>query len=56
MLCCMVDFKVTKAYMKIPKGFKKFYSEDEVLLLGGALFGKKQGAMGFWKKMLKAKK
>ena len=40
-------------YMKVPKGFKIFYFEDEVLL-DGASCGLKQVAMGFWKEFLRA--
>ena len=37
-----------KMYIKIPKGFEKFYPKDTVLLLNKTLYGCKQGALQFW--------
>jgi hypothetical protein len=38
-----------KMYMKVPKGFEKFYANGVVLLLMRTLYGTKQAAMAFWK-------
>ena len=38
-----------KMYMRVPKGFEKFYAANVVLLLLRTLYGTKQAAMAFWK-------
>jgi hypothetical protein len=39
------DFKPQhKMYIKIPKGFEKFYPKDTILLLNKTLYGTKQAA------------
>ena len=43
-----------KIYIKIPLGFKEFYDKDEVLLLKKCLYGLKQAAMAFYRKLLAA--
>jgi hypothetical protein len=43
-----------KIYIKIPLGFKEFYDDDTVLLLKKCLYGLKQVAMVFYKKLLAA--
>ena len=45
-----------KVHIQIPEGWEKFYEEDEVLLLGKTLYGTKQAAMAFWKKLCIAMK
>jgi Reverse transcriptase (RNA-dependent DNA polymerase) len=40
-----------KMYMRVPKGFQKFYPEGVVLLLLKKLYGAKQTAMAFWRKL-----
>jgi Reverse transcriptase (RNA-dependent DNA polymerase) len=39
-------------FMRVPKGFEKFYPPDVVLLLERTLYGTKQAAMAFWKELL----
>jgi hypothetical protein len=42
-------------YMKVPEGFEKYYDPMYyVLLLLQTLYGLKQSAMAFWKKLLQA--
>jgi len=36
-----------KMYMRVPKGFEKFYANGVVLLLLRTLYGTKQAAMAF---------
>jgi hypothetical protein len=43
-----------KIYIKIPLGFEKFYSSDTVLLLKKMLYGLKQVAIAFYRKLLAA--
>ena len=40
-------------YMKIPQGFEKHYKPDEVLKLKKTIYGLKQAAMCFWRKLVK---
>ena len=40
-------------YMKIPKGFEKFYSPDILLYLRKALYGVKNAANAFWQLLLR---
>jgi Reverse transcriptase (RNA-dependent DNA polymerase) len=42
-----------KLYLKIPQGFKKMYSEDEVLHLNQTIYGLKQEAVAFGRNCLK---
>ena len=50
------DFDTGKnVYMKVPEGFEKYYDPMYyVLLLLQTLYGLKQSAMAFWKKLLQA--
>jgi hypothetical protein len=41
-------------YLKIPLGFEEFYSNDTALLLKKTLYGLKQAAMAFYRKLLAA--
>ncbi len=41
-----------KIYMKVPKGMEKHYPPDVVLLLLKCIYGLKQAAMAFWKRLL----
>ena len=43
-----------KIYIKIPLGFEEFYDNDTVLLLKKCLYGLKQVAMAFYRKLLAA--
>jgi Reverse transcriptase (RNA-dependent DNA polymerase) len=43
-----------KLYLKIPQGFEKMYSNDEVLHLNRTIYGLKQAAVAFWKELLEA--
>jgi hypothetical protein len=43
-----------KIYIKIPLGFEEFYYDDIVLLLKKCLYGLKQVAMAFYRKLLAA--
>jgi hypothetical protein len=43
-----------KVYIKIPLGFEEFYDCDTVLLLKKTLYGLKQAAMAFYRKLLAA--
>ena len=43
-----------RVYIKIPEGWEKFYDKDEVLLLCKTLYGTRQAAMAFWKKLCEA--
>ncbi len=43
-----------KVYIKIPLGFEEFYDRDTVLLLKKTLYGLKQAAMAFYRKLLDA--
>jgi hypothetical protein len=38
-----------RMYMKVPRGFEKFYAANVVLHLPRILYGTKQAAMTFWK-------
>jgi hypothetical protein len=42
--------------MKIPKGFKKYFLVESVLLLLKCLYGLKQAAKAFWRQLLRATK
>ena len=42
-----------KVYMEIPKGFKKFYPKNLLLLLKKTLYGVKNAAKAFWLVLLK---
>ena len=48
--------KGEKLYMKVPKGFEKFYPGDVVLLLLKIIYGLKQAAFEYWRALLKALK
>ena len=49
------DFGDTEQiYMKVPQGFDKYYASNVVLLLLQTIYGLKQSAMAFWKKLLAA--
>ncbi len=39
-------------YMKVPRGFEKFYPGDMVLKLKKCIYGLKQAAMAFWGQLL----
>ena len=39
-------------YMKIPKGFEKFYSSDVLLYLRKTLYGVKNAAKAYWQLLL----
>ena len=41
-----------KIHMKIPKGLKKRFSVESVLLLLKCLYGLKQAAKAFWRQLL----
>jgi hypothetical protein len=41
-----------RIYMEIPKGFERFYASNLVLLLLTTLYGLKQGALAFWRKLV----
>ncbi len=43
-----------KIYIKIPLGFEEFYDDEPVLLLKKCLYGLKQAAMAFYRKLLAA--
>jgi hypothetical protein len=43
-----------KIYIKIPLGFKEFYDNNTVLWLKKCLYGLKQAAMAFYKRLLAA--
>jgi hypothetical protein len=43
-----------KIYIKIPLGFEEFYDDNTVLLLKECLYGLKQAAMAFYRKLLAA--
>ena len=45
-----------KIFMKILKGFEKYYSKTTVLRLRQCLYGLKQVAMAFWQELLKCMK
>jgi Reverse transcriptase (RNA-dependent DNA polymerase) len=45
-----------KMYMRVPRGFEKFYPPGVVLLLERTLYGTRQAAMAFWKKALEVMK
>ncbi len=39
-------------YIKVPRGFEKFYPDDMVLKLKKCIYGLKQAAMAFWCQLL----
>jgi hypothetical protein len=39
-------------YMKVPRGFEKFYPDDMVLKLKKCIYGLKQATMAFWRQLL----
>ena len=41
-------------YMEVPRGFESYYPNDVVLLLLKTIYGCKQSALAFWKKLLEA--
>jgi hypothetical protein len=41
-----------RIYMEIPKGFECFYASNLVLLLLATLYGLKQAALAFWRKLV----
>ncbi len=43
-----------KIHIKIPLGFEEYYNKDKVLLLNKCLYGLKQAAMAFYRKLLAA--
>ena len=43
-----------RLYMEIPEGFEKFYPAGVVLLLLKTIYGLKQAAYAFWRKLLEA--
>ncbi len=45
-----------KIHMKIPRGFKKYFSAESVILLLKCLYGLKQAAKAFWRQLLCAAK
>ncbi len=47
------EFKDSKViYIKVPRGFEKFYQDDVVLKLKKCIYGFKQAAMAFWHQLL----
>ena len=46
--------KEEKLYMEVPQGFEKFYPIGVVLLLLKTIYGLKQAAYAFWRKLLEA--
>ena len=46
--------KNRKVYMEVPQGFEKHYKGNVVLLLLKTLYGTKQAAMAFWRKLVEA--
>ena len=49
------DFGDTEQiYMKVPQGFDKYYASNVVHLLLQTIYGLKQSAMAFWRKLLAA--
>ena len=43
-----------KLYMKVPEGFEKFYAANVLLLLLKTIYGLKQAAYAFWRKLIEA--
>ena len=43
-----------KVYMKVPEGFEKWYPGNVVLLLLKTIYGTRQAALAFWRKLLAA--
>jgi hypothetical protein len=43
--------KNRKVYMGVPQGFEKYFPRNVVLLLLKTLYGTKQAAMAFWRKL-----
>jgi hypothetical protein len=43
-----------KVHIKVPLGFEEFYDKDTALLLKKTLYGLKQAAMAFYRKLLAA--
>ena len=41
-----------KVFVKVPRGFEEFYPKDTVLLLKKTLYGLKQAAKAFYRKLL----
>ena len=41
-------------YMEVPQGFEKYYPENSVILLLKTLYGLKQAALAFWRKLVMA--
>ncbi len=47
------EFKDSEViYMKVPRGFEKFYLDDAVLKLNKCIHRLKQGVMSFWRQLL----
>ena len=42
-------------YMEVPEGWEEYYDEDTVLLLNVPIYGTKQGAACFYKKLVEVK-
>ena len=43
-------------FMKVLQGFKKYYEDNDVLLLGKSIYGTKQAASTFWTDLVKCMK
>ena len=41
-------------YMRVPQGWEKYYPEGTILLLLKTIYGLKQAAMAFWRKLVRA--
>ena len=41
-----------KMFMRVPRGFEKFYPPDVVLLLERTIYGTRQAPIAFWKELL----
>ena len=48
-----LDLDKEVMFLKVPKGFEKFYPSNVLLQLLKALYGTKQAAAAFWKELLK---
>jgi hypothetical protein len=44
--------KGRRIYMEVPQGFEEYYPPNTVLLLKKTLYGTKQAAMAFWRKLV----
>jgi hypothetical protein len=43
-----------KIYMDVPQGFERFYAKNTILLSLKTIYGLKQAALAFWRKLIKA--